>query len=48
MLATQSKNYHTFQLDDDPLFYVEILLVLLATKIYATNAGDLDQFAGLT
>lgn len=48
MLATQSEEHHTSKFIEDSLIYAEDPSVLLATKIYTANAGDLDQFVGST
>ena len=48
MLATRSEEHHTSELVKDSLIHAEDPSVLLATKIHAANAGDLDQFVGST
>ena len=47
VLATHTKD---LQLSEtiDPLIHTKDPAVLLATKIYSANAGDLDHFVGLT
>lgn len=48
VLATRSEDHHTSELVKDPLIHAEDPSVLLATRIHAANAGDLDQFVGST
>lgn len=48
VLATRSEDHHTSELVKDPLIHAEDPSVLLATRIHAANAGDLDHFVGST
>ncbi len=45
LLTTRSEDLHSSK-QNDPLIHVEDPTVLLAAKIHAANADDLDQFVG--